>query len=232
MLNQVQKQETIHCNKVWDNGMVHDVNNILAAVVGYIEVAKIHLDDPDMARRDLDEAMKAADKAKNLLRQSLPMKREIRASNSRQEFAPAIHESIKMIRPLLPENVEIHCDLDATGAVSLTTEQIGRVVMNLCTNAIQAMEPAGGVLKISLGIVSIPEEYMVITVSDTGKGIYQEIMDQIFDPYFTTKENGTGLGLAVINGFVKEAGGFVVSGSREGEGSTFSVYLPRYTPAS
>ena len=233
MLDQEQRQESAYCTNCC---VAHDVNNIIAAVIGYIELAKVNLSDSAMAMKNLDKAIDAADRAKVLLRQVLSSNHEMQSyhemqsGNSMQELEPAVREAINMVWSILQGNVEIQCNIGIEGAVSLSTEQIIRIAMNLCTNAIQAMEPDGGELSISLEKASVPKDYMVIHVSDTGKGMSEEIIDGIFNPYFTTRKQGTGLGLTVVDKLARSAGGFIRINSKEGEGSTFSVYLPNHTP--
>ena len=114
--------------------------------------------------------------------------------------------------------------------------------MNLCTNAAHAMREKGGSLDIELSDFSVspsngdphgiePGLYMRLAVRDTGTGISPDIMDKIFDPFFTTKKlgEGTGLGLSVVHGIVKQHDGYITVESEPGKGSTFTVYLPRIT---
>ena len=154
-----------------------------------------------------------------------------------------IKETLKMLRASIPSTIEIkYNSTTQTDMILATPSQIEQVVMNLCTNAAHAMHNTGGTMTIGLDDVVIgndsiidynnikPGEYLIMTVTDTGCGIDPKIIDQIFEPYFTTKakSEGTGIGLAVVHGIVKNHGGVVTVSSEWGEGTTFTVLFPKY----
>jgi signal transduction histidine kinase len=151
-----------------------------------------------------------------------------------------VKEAVKLLRSSIPSTIEVKENIDSRATILADLTQIHQVVMNLCTNAYHAMREQGGVLSVNLKKTQIsntnnipdlnilPGTYLRLEVSDTGPGIDPETMDKIFEPYFTTKKTGegTGLGLAVVLGIVKEHNGYIKAYSRPGKGSTFHVYFP------
>ena len=224
-------------------GIAHDFNNILAAIIGYSEMALT--DSPKFSASEgyLQQVLKAGLRAKDLVQQILAFSRmKIHQERIPTAIQPLIVEALKLLRASLPSTIEIRQNIsDEDGMVLGDATEIHQVLINLCTNAAQAMEEKGGVLEISLSEETIdsnapgtPEglssgQYIRLTVCDTGHGMDPGILDRIFDPYFTTKEvgRGSGLGLAVVHGIVKNHGGAVTVSSKPGEGTTFVVYLPK-----
>jgi PAS domain S-box-containing protein len=236
-LGQAQKLESIG---TLAGGIAHDFNNILAAIIGYTELAMNDISEPIKAGGELKEVLKAGDRAKSLVSQILAFSRQTETKHSPLTLQPIIKESIKMMRSVIPTTIEIRQNLVDSGLVMSDPTQINQIIMNLCTNAVHAMDWTGGVLEVSLKRVSIngdektpdldlpPGHYLKLSVSDTGQGMTPEVMARIFDPYFTTKEvgRGTGLGLSVVHGIVKSHGGVITCRSTYGEGSVFDIYLP------
>jgi PAS domain S-box-containing protein len=235
-LVQAQKMESIG---TLAGGIAHDFNNILAAILGYSELAMDDLEKPDKARSELREVIKAADRARNLVGQILTFSRRKEISYSPMELPPLIRESLTMIRSVIPSTIEILQDIADTGLIMSDPTQMHQLVMNLCTNAAHAMDETGGTLKVSLRKAVIeppaarelditPGPYLHLTVSDTGLGMPPEVVDRIVEPYFTTKEQGrgTGLGLSVVHGIVKSQKGAILCRSAPGKGTAFDVYLP------
>jgi two-component system cell cycle sensor histidine kinase/response regulator CckA len=222
-------------------GIAHDFNNILTIILGNNELALDDLPKDSPIRENILESYEAGKRAKNLVRQILAFSR-----NEEQEPKPTkvcliVSEALKLLRSSLPTTIKIceHIASDSMAAVDPT--QIHQVIMNLCTNAYHAMRESGGVLEIEVkdvelddlyvshSLVEQPGPYLRISVSDTGCGMEREVMDRIFEPYFTTKEigQGTGMGLSVVHGIVKSHKGAITIYSEPGMGSTFHVYLPR-----
>ncbi len=234
-LNQAQKMEAIG---TLAGGIAHDFNNILSAIIGYAELAMNDVSDPTKARNELQGVLKAGDRAKSLVKQILTFSRKAETKHTLIALQDIIVESIKMMRSILPSTIEIRQNLLNYGLVMGDTTQINQVVMNLCTNAAHAMDETGGVLEVSLKRVTLqdvsrdltlpPGPYLNLSVSDTGHGMTPDIIERIFDPYYTTKElgRGTGLGLSVVHGIVNNHGGTIICKSAPGKGSTFNVYLP------
>jgi PAS domain S-box-containing protein len=234
-LRQVQKLESIG---TLAGGIAHDFNNILTAIIGFTEMALSSVATNDPLRRNLNYVLKASHRATDLVKQILAFTRQDEREREAVEVAPIVSEVLKMLRATLPTTVEIRQGISAHSRVLADPTQIHQVLMNLCTNAGHAMRKSGGVLKVELQETEVgadplfsdlsPGLYVELMVSDTGCGMSGATMERIFDPYFTTKEpdEGTGLGLAVVNGIVKNHGGIITVDSESGKGSTFHVFLP------
>jgi len=186
--------------------------------------------------------MKAAVKAKDLVQQILAFSRQGKQGRKSMNIQPIIKEALKFLRASLPATIGIRQNMEEDlGTIEADPTQVHQVLINLCINAAHAMDENGGVLEVSLSQVDIPGEvsaasrgiepgpYLRLRVSDTGHGMPPEILQKIFDPYFTTKEigKGTGLGLSVVHGIVKSYGGGITVSSEVGKGSTFDIYFPR-----
>jgi CheY-like chemotaxis protein/anti-sigma regulatory factor (Ser/Thr protein kinase) len=237
-LRQSQKMEAIG---TLAGGIAHDFNNILAAIIGYGELAQESCPFGSTIAQDLDQILQAGHRAKELVKQILSFSRQ--AESEKIHFQPAIivKETIKLLRSSLPTTITIKRDIDkSTALIYADPTVIHQIVMNLCTNAFHAMEEKGGNLSISLKnkivsrqeLVNIPQiqpgNFIQLTIKDCGAGIPPEIMSKIFDPYFTTKETGkgTGMGLAIVHGIIKSYGGFIKCQSQVGEGTVFTILLP------
>jgi signal transduction histidine kinase/CheY-like chemotaxis protein len=237
-LRQAQKLEAIG---TLAGGIAHDFNNILAAILGYAEIAREDSQPDSSLIGDIDQIIVAGNRARALVQQILAFSRQAEIEQIPLRLSIIAREAIKLLRSSLPSTIRIIADIDhETGLVLADPTQVHQVLMNLCTNAYHAMEKQGGVLRISLrqralamaeiedNSEALPGEYVQLTVTDTGPGIPPEIRDRIFDPYFTTKEQGkgTGLGLAIVRGIVIGCGGFITCRSTVGEGSEFCASLP------
>jgi PAS domain S-box-containing protein len=225
-------------------GIAHDFNNILLAIAGNAKLAAADLGSllqPDHpVRRNLAEIDKASARAADLVRRILTFSRQQETQHDVLLLRPLIEEALRLLRPTLPAIVEIRTAFaDNVGSVSTDAIQIHQVVMNLVTNAAHAIGEALGTIEITLNEKNVealrpdlgtflPGRYACLTVSDTGSGIENAIVDRIFDPFFTTKKagQGTGLGLAVVHGIVKAHGGAITVDSESGKGTTFAVYFP------
>ena len=237
--HQAQKMEAIGALA---GGIAHDFNNILGAIMGYAELYSEQVRDRPKVYHAMGEIFHATCRARDLVQQILTFSRKTVQEKRPTAVIPIIQEVTRFIRASLPKTIEIRQNLNVSSDMILADEtQVHQVLMNLCTNAGKAMADRSGVLEIGLEEVFIGDEeqwrfpsltigrYLKLDVRDTGHGIRQEDLERIFDPYFTTKGKGegTGLGLAVVHGIVKEHGGEVRVYSELGTGSLFSVYLPR-----
>ena len=222
-------------------GIAHDFNNILGAILGYTEMAKFATEPESRIVRDLDQVLKACDRAKGLVKQILAFSRQESAECIPLQPANTIAEVVKMLRPSLPTTIQIVQTIDTeAGIIFADPTEIHQILMNLCTNAFHAMEETGGKLSISLKETDLNNDDLIrephikagkfvkIKVCDTGNGIAQDIKDQIFNPYFTTKKisKGTGMGLSIVHSIVKNYGGFISFLSEPGKGTAFSIFLP------
>lgn len=237
-LVQAQKMEAIGTLAA---GIAHDFNNILTAVIGYAELSIFQLPEGHKAGENLMKVCKAGLRAKDLVNQILAFSRHSKQERKPIQIAPIVKEPIKLLRASLPSTIEFHQNIKAESViVEADPTQMQQIVMNLCTNAFHAMSEKGGILEISLSEIELdfrdasqyldlsPGKYVRLIVTDTGCGMDRELMERIFDPYFTTKEKskGTGLGLSVVHGIVKSQGGDITVYSEPGKGSTFNVYIP------
>lgn len=206
-------------------------------------MAKDELPADAPAQDSLDQVAKAAERAADLVRRLLLFSRMSNEPNKPVEIVPVVVETLQLLRASIPSTIELRQNIAPDcGYVLADPTAIYQVVMNLCTNAYQAMQGSVGCLEVTLAQValdpfrsSLPAgSYVKLTVSDTGSGVPAQIADRIFEPFFTTKEigGGTGLGLAVVHGVVTKCGGSVSFESTPGKGTSFYVYLPCATAAS
>lgn len=224
-------------------GVAHDFNNVLAAVLGYAEMARQGADDGSRQARQLDQVLRAALRGKSLVERILSFSRSGARHATVFEVQPIIDEVLGLLAASLRHGVVLESRFDAPGIrLHGDPTQVFEAVMNLCTNAMQAM-PGGGTLTVSTQrhAVRVPQavshgqlqpgEYLALSVIDEGAGIAAEVMDHLFEPFFTTRKEhaGTGLGLAVVHGIVSEFGGAIDVQSAPGApraGARFTLYLP------
>ena len=234
-LRQAQKMEAIG---TLAGGIAHDFNNILSIIFGYNELAIMET-DPEKRLLHLKELKKGATRARELVAQILAFSRKAELRKQPLQVSLIVKEALKMLRASIPATIEIRQEIVSDGIILADPSQIHQIVMNLCTNAYQAMRETGGTLAVSLRETKIgageygyanlnPGNYLKLEVSDTGCGIDPKIQGKIFDPYFTTKKQGegTGMGLAVVHGIVKSHHGHITVYSEPGKGTCFNVYLP------
>ena len=237
-LRQAQKMEAIG---TLAGGIAHDFNNILSAIMGYTELALMDARKGSTISNNMKQVLHAATRARDLVKQILAFSRQSEEERRPLRVQPIFKEAIKMLRSSLPATIDIKQHIDPeTGLIMGDPTQVHQVLMNLCTNAAHAMREKGGILEIRLENTHVddsfakahpglqPGPYVRLTVSDTGCGMSREVLERLFDPYFTTKEKGegTGLGLAVVSGIVQSYGGAITVYSTPGQGSTFHVYFP------
>ena len=239
LMLQAQKMEAIG---TLAGGIAHDFNNILSAIVGYTDLSLFVENCPEPVRRNLEQIKRGSMRARDLVRQILSFSRsgEQKGVEEPVDVSPIIKEAMKLLRATIPSSITIRRNIDGgAGLVRVDPSRIHQVIMNLCTNAAHAMQGRAGVLSVSYSRVRTGDEHfdlhevaapvcLKLSVADTGKGMSPEVMTRIFDPYFTTKEKGegTGLGLAVVQGIVRNCGGAIRVESEEGVGSQFHLYFP------
>jgi|WetSurMetagenome_2_1015567.scaffolds.fasta_scaffold05852_1 PAS domain S-box-containing protein len=240
-LAQAQKMEAIG---TLAGGIAHDFNNILGIIMGNAEIVELHLVKDSPAKRNIDEVVKAAYRAKDLVKQILTFSRKGEQEQKPMQVIPVIEEVLKLLRASLPTTIEMRPEIDLSPGddqILGDPTQVTQILMNLSTNAAHAMLELGGTLRVALSLVQFSSSdvgkplelgsgnYLKLTVEDSGHGMDQTTIDHIFDPFFTTKGpgEGTGLGLAVVHGIVTNHGGAITVSSEPGKGTAFQVYLPR-----
>ena len=237
-LRQSQKMESIG---TLTGGVAHDFNNILGIIVGNTELALDDVPEWNPAHSNLEEIKTASLRASKIVKQLLSFSRKTDQKLQPIEIAFVIKDALKFMRSTIPTTIDIQQDIQVTDETILADPtQINQVMMNLCINASQAMEQTGGNLTVNMEKVILDDnsakdypdlrngEYVKVTVSDTGAGIDPEIIERIFDPYFTTKEvgKGSGMGLSVVLGIINNHNGAISVDSKPGKGTTFSILFP------
>jgi PAS domain S-box-containing protein len=236
-LRQSQKMEAVG---TLAGGIAHDFNNILGAILGYGELAHQLSAEGSPLRRYLDNVMHAAERARMLIERILGFSRSGLGDRAPVNVQFVIEETLELLGASLPAGIRLESRIESGNfAVIGDATYLHQVAMNLCTNALQAMEQ-GGTLRVILEPVEVnesralsrgllqPGSYVRFTVSDTGVGIAPAVLERIFDPFFTTKGvgQGTGLGLSLVHGIVSDLGGAIEVTSKAGEGTTFEIWLP------
>lgn len=237
-LVQAQKMESIGNIA---KGIAHEFNNVLGIILGNAEMAGTEIEESNPVSESLEEIKRASLRAKAVVKQLLTFSRRMDIRREPIDIREIVQEVATLMRAAIPANVKIQelssAEIDAVVADST---QIHQLVINLCTNAAQAMSEDGGTLAIELYNMKIDDEaaakhpdlqpgaYVKLSIRDTGQGIAQDMMDKVFDPYFTTKDvgQGTGMGLAVVHGIAKAHRAVIEIDSTVGKGTTFHVYFP------
>ncbi len=244
---QLRKSQKMEAIGTLAGGIAHDLNNILSPVLGYADMIMRNSEPDSQEFQRSEKIQKAALRAADLVSQVLAFNRGRTEEKRRIKLHPVVKEVVKLLKGSIPSTIEIVDRVDRNcDAVLADPTQIHQVVMNLCTNAYHAMEDTGGTLTVGLRqvqlelseLVGFPNlaqaagTYLVLEVRDTGCGMTEDIVERIFDPYFTTKEEGkgTGLGLATVYSIVKSTMGDIRVTSIPGKGSCFSVYIPAVRP--
>ncbi|MCG8637605.1 MAG: response regulator [Desulfobacterales bacterium] len=242
-LQQAQKMEAVGALA---GGIAHDFNNILSPLIGFTEILKDDIPEDSPLNESVDEILKAALRARDLVMQILSFGRQMDQEIKPVKIQAVVKEVIRLSTAIIPATISIVHDIDKNcRQVLADPSQIHQLVMNLITNAYHAMQDSGGTLTISLkeggptsrdseDIRIFPGEYVCLTVKDTGVGMSEKVLSRVFDPYFTTKglTKGTGLGLSVVHGIIKNCKGKIRVNSRVGKGSEFMVYFPLAGPVS
>ncbi len=234
---QSQKMEAIG---TLAGGIAHDFNNMLAIILGNAEMALLEIPDDNPGRHSVNQIILASQRVKNLIKQILTFSRQSDQLLVPLQLYSTVDESLKLLRSTIPTTVSIvHSFSEDCDTILADSTQIHQLLMNLCSNAVHAMDEKG-TLEIAGSMVNLaaddiahqpnllPGNYIRLSVSDTGIGVTKKIRDRIFDPFYTTKgvNEGTGMGLAIVNGIVNSHGGFIQVSSEPGEGTTFFIYFP------
>ena len=238
LLQQSQKMEAIG---QLAGGIAHDFNNVLSGIIGYTEIMLLNEPDGTVRKKQLQQVLSGGRRAKDLVKQILAFSRNTQSEKKPFELHELVEEVLALLRVSIPVVIELQHDiLRDCGKVLADPSQFHQILMNVFTNASHAMEKTGGTLKVTAHpIDTLPDKlknsglntqssFVEICISDTGTGIEEDVLDRIFDPFFTTKEKGkgTGMGLSVVYGIVKNMEGTILVDSTVGVGTTFSIYLP------
>lgn len=219
-------------------GIAHDFNNLLTAVMGYVELGILNASKPEKVMKNLQDALKSSKRAKDLTAQILAFSRHAEKKFEPVPLQLTVGESLRMLRSMIPTSVEIRQHLSSCTVMG-DTAQFHQMLMNLAINAAQSIGENHGVVEVSLEEVTLDESsgaglnlpdgpYVRLTVHDSGQGMTPEILERIYEPYFTTKQGGTGsgMGLSIVHGIVKRHGGVISCRSEPGKGATFEILLP------
>ncbi len=211
-------------------GIAHDFNNVLAAIIGYAEIAQLEIGEKKPGRYEVDEILKAGLRARDIVKQILLFSRKSDLNKESVYLPEILEDSGNFLRAAIPKSIRITEQKgEGIKKICANSTQIYQILLNLCTNASHAMEEKGGTITISIENMELDgTDYVRLSVGDTGPGIDENIRDKIFDPYFTTKGigKGSGMGLAVVHGIVEENDGFISVDNRPGEGVIFHIYFP------
>lgn len=244
---QVRQSQKMEAIGTLAGGIAHDFNNILATIFSFTEAAKIRYASGQNVEKYYDEILDAGLRARSLIKQMLAFSQQSEVERTHIFIGPIMKETIKFLRASLPAMIEIKSDFKVNdGAVLAAPTQIHQILMNLCTNSAHALKENGGILEIGLDEIEItvanlheyselpPGKYVKIDVTDNGTGIAPEVIDRIFEPFFTQKKRGegTGMGLSVVHGIVNEMNGVVKVESQVGKGTSFHVLLPKVEGAT
>ena len=238
---QVRQGQKIQAIGTLAGGIAHDFNNMLTAILGYTELASDDVPRDSITWHNLQRVLTAGTRARELVQQILAFSRQTTAQLQPVELPLLVRDMLSLLRASLPSTIEIrqHIETDV-GMVLAAPTQIHQVLLNLCMNAEHAMRATGGVLEVRLEAVEVdavfaavhpgikPGPHVRLTVCDTGHGMPPEVLERIYEPFFTTKGvgEGTGMGLSVAHGIVASHGGAMTVVSAPGQSTTFAIYLP------
>ena len=238
LLQRIHDNQKLEAIGTLAGGIAHDFNNILSVIVGFCEITKMNTPENRSVCDNMDKVLKASERARGLVRQILTFSKKTTQDRELVEPHLLLREGIELLTGSIPKTIKIVEHISEESAPILADPaQFNQIIVNLCTNAYYAMKEHGGVLEISLDSIMIDAKsanvlsgpYVRLQVRDTGQGVPEESLPRIFEPFYTTKPigEGTGLGLSVIHGVIRSMGGAITVESKSGEGSLFTVYLPR-----
>jgi PAS domain S-box-containing protein len=238
-IRQTQKLESLG---TLAGGIAHDFNNILTVIIGITDMLRLESDGKESSTRLLDRLHKAADKARVLVQQILTFSRQSRRERTAIEFNDLLQRTLGLLNAGTPDNVQLQADLPEEKLnLIANSNQLEQIVINLVTNAIEAVAESGGEIQLSASSRSVksatslthgqllPGNYICLKVQDNGKGMSLEQMDKAFDPFYTSKELGSGMGLAIVHGIVMDHGGAIDITSQPDRGTSVQILLPAST---
>ena len=241
LADQLQQSSKMEALGRLAGGITHDFNNILTSILGNLRLAQIDSPRDHHVQESLGEIERAVERAGELLREILLFSRQKELKREPVQLQPLVQEVVRFVRPSLPPAIHIMTNFAPQLPPTMADPiQLHRVLMNLVTNAVHAMRGRGGRIELCVNSTSVDDEvarqlpdlkpghYLIFEVSDTGHGIDKETLKHIFEPFFTTKPfgEGTGLGLSVVHGIVRDHGGTISVYSEPGKGTLFRLYFP------
>ncbi len=235
----IQQSQKLQAIGTLAGGIAHDFNNILSGVLGYADLGLMSTQEDSTPHNYFSQILKAGKRARDLVKQILTFSRQSVKETRSVVLAELIEETLELLRATLPATIRIHSELDRTLCIPGDPAQLQQIVMNLCTNAGLALREDGGDLELILNAETVddvtspqldlsPGQYARLVVRDNGCGMNEEVRSRIFDPFYTTREQGkgTGMGLSVVHGIITQMAGAVSVDSSPGEGTSFNVFLP------
>jgi signal transduction histidine kinase/CheY-like chemotaxis protein len=237
LVKKIAKSERLRSIGTMAGGIAHDFNNILGAIMGYTELSLMAAKDGSKQFANLSKVLIASKRARDLIKQILTFSRRSEKESNPVQVNLIVGEALKLLGASLPKTIKMQESIGCKSMIMGDSTQIHQIIMNLCTNASQAITKDNGVISVSLeevflekgGEVNIESGlYLNLKVKDNGEGMPPRVMECIYEPFFTTKKkcHGTGMGLAVVHGIVKSHGGDIQVTSETGKGSCFDIFLP------
>lgn len=238
ILIQLEKAQKMEAIGTLAGGIAHDFNNILSSIFGYAQLAQMNLNNPEKLNNHMNQILKGAQRASDLVKQILTFSRQTKNQKSPLKLHLVVKEALKLLRSSIPTTIGMVTRVETRDMVNADPTQMHQMIMNLCTNAYHAMTTSGGTLTVSLDTVDQiaqahqnkdyfqPGPFLKLMVKDTGNGMNQEAIEKAFDPYFTTKEMDR---LALVRAIVEDHKGFSCIENITGHGTSVFVYLPVVT---
>jgi PAS domain S-box-containing protein len=236
-LHHAQKMEAVG---TLAGGVAHELNNALSIVLGSLELSMMGIHTEHPVRPYIDDAKAGVLRSKNVVRQLLDFSRKSDGIRQNVDLHTVATNALRLLRASIPTHIEFHHHIEVCPPVLAEPSHMHQMIINLCTNAADAMDEEGGVMTVTLEHITLkagkipanlmlqPGKYAKLTVADTGSGMDPDTLQRVYEPFFTTKslDRGSGLGLAIVHGIVKSYGGWIVAHTKLGQGSKFEVYLP------
>lgn len=240
-LKDAQKMEAIG---VLAGGIAHDFNNILAGIFGYAEISLMNIGSPEKVQKNIQEILNASERARDLVNQILAFSRKTEIELIPLSPKKIIKEALKLLRASIPSTIEIQDTINSNSYIMGDPSRLHQVIVNICTNASYSMNNMNGVIGVTLEDLDVDEDFVlkhpglkpgkhiILKISDTGSGMDALTLEHIFDPFFTTKPpgEGTGLGLSVVHGIIKNFKGAITVYSEIGKGTVLNIIIPAMIP--
>ena len=240
-LQQAQKLEAVG---TLAGGIAHDFNNILSGIFGYAELTLMKKGSIEDTENYIHQILNASERARDLVNQILTFSRQTEVDLRPLSLKPVLKEALKLLRASIPATIDILPRINSDGVIMAEPTMLHQIVMNLFTNAAQAIGSKPGTIELELEDFMVDEEFtrthpetkpgphIILRVSDTGPGMEPEVLEHIFEPFYTTKAQGegTGLGLSVVHGIVRKLGGIMTAYSEVGQGAAFNIIVPCIEP--